>query len=253
MGALHQGHLSLIEKSLEENQISIISIFLNPTQFSNASDIVNYPKTLDKDIEKVRGLSKDVVIFAPSVDDMYGGNTVSSPYNFDGLENQMEGAHRPGHFDGVGTVVKLLFDITKPTNTYFGEKDFQQLQIVKKLVEKCNMPINVVGCQTYREENGLAMSSRNVRLSERERKDASLIFETLKSVREKFGTESPEEISKWVETVFAKGLDFELEYFQIADEEQLLPIAIRQNDKKYRAFISVVVNNIRLIDNISVQ
>lgn len=253
MGALHQGHLSLVERSLKENQISIISIFVNPTQFTNASDLENYPKTLDTDIEKVKGLSKDVVIFAPSVEDMYEGNTVSSPYQFDGLENQMEGEHRPGHFDGVGTVVKLLLDITEPTNSYWGEKDFQQLQIVKKLVEKCKMPKNVIGCPIYREENGLAMSSRNERLSEKERKDASLIYETLESVREKFKTETPKEIGSWVQQVFAKNPDFEFEYFQIADEERLLPIANREDKQKYRAFISVIVNNIRLIDNISLQ
>lgn len=253
MGALHQAHLSLVEQSLKENQISIITIFVNPTQFTNASDLTNYPKTLDADIEKIRGLSKDVVIFAPSVDDVYGGNTVSSAYQFDGLESQMEGKHRPGHFDGVGTVVKLLFDLTKPTNSYWGEKDFQQLQIVRKLVEKCKIPANVIGCPIYREENGLAMSSRNEKLSEKERKDASLIFETLQSVREKFKMDSPKEISSWVEKVFAKNPDFELEYFQIADEEQLLPIANREDHKKYRAFISVIVNNIRLIDNISLQ
>ena len=133
MGALHQGHLSLLEESLKNNSITIISIFVNPTQFNNVEDLKKYPRTLEDDVEKIKSISNKILVFAPSVEDIYQGSTVSQHYNFDGLENQMEGKFRPGHFDGVGTVVKRLFEIVKPTNAYFGEKDFQQLQIVKKL------------------------------------------------------------------------------------------------------------------------
>ncbi len=253
MGALHQGHLSLIKKSLEENDITVISIFVNPTQFNNAEDLEKYPRTLEKDTQKIELVSKDVLIFAPSVDDIYKGNTVSASFNFDGLENQMEGEHRPGHFDGVGTIVKRLFEIINPTNAYFGEKDFQQLQIVKKMVEKHKMPVNVIGCPIFREENGLAMSSRNERLTAQQKQDASLIYKTLKTAKEKFGTESAKEITNWAESIFEKNPEFKLEYFQIADEDELLPATKKENDKKYRAFIAVFINSIRLIDNISLN
>jgi len=253
MGALHQGHLSLIEKSLGENQVTVVSIFVNPTQFNNAEDLEKYPRTLEKDTQKIENVSKEVLVFAPSVEDIYNGNTVSASFNFDGLENQMEGEHRPGHFDGVGTIVKRLFEIVHPTNAYFGEKDFQQLQIVKKMVEKHQMPVNVIGCPIFREQNGLAMSSRNERLSAQQREDASLIYKTLKTAKEKFGTESAKEVTSWVESVFKKNPEFKLEYFQIADEDQLLPIQEKDNSKKYRAFIAVFINSIRLIDNISLN
>ncbi|WDO13986.1 pantoate--beta-alanine ligase [Flavobacterium sp. WW92] len=253
MGALHQGHLSLIEKSLGENQVTVVSIFVNPTQFNNAEDLEKYPRTLEKDTQKIENVSKEVLVFAPSVEDIYNGNTVSASFNFDGLENQMEGEHRPGHFDGVGTIVKRLFEIVHPTNAYFGEKDFQQLQIVKKMVEKHQMPVNVIGCPIFREQNGLAMSSRNERLSAQQREDASLIYKTLKTAKEKFGTESAKEVTNWVESVFKKNPEFKLEYFQIADEDQLLPIQEKDNSKKYRAFIAVFINSIRLIDNISLN
>lgn len=250
MGALHQGHLSLIAKSIAENQITVISIFVNPTQFNNAEDLEKYPRTLDADVLKIESVSKNLIVFAPSVEDIYEGNTVSSPFDFDGLENQMEGKHRPGHFDGVGTIVKRLFEIVNPTNAYFGEKDFQQLQIVRKMVEKAKLTVNVIGCPIFREENGLAMSSRNERLSAKEKEESSLIYWTLKSAREKFGTKNAQEITDWIATVFEKNPDFKLEYFEIADEENLLPATEIKKDKKYRAFIAVFVSNIRLIDNI---
>ena len=250
MGALHQGHLSLIAKSITENKITVVSIFVNPTQFNNAEDLEKYPRTLEADVMKIETVSENVIIFAPSVDDIYEGNTVSKSFDFDGLENQMEGKHRPGHFDGVGTIVKRLFEIVNPTNSYFGEKDFQQLQVVKKMVDKANLSVNVIGCPIFREANGLAMSSRNERLSPDDREKAALIYLTLKSAREKFGTENAQEITDWVATVFEKNPDFKLEYFEIADEENLLPATEIKKDKKYRAFIAVFVSNIRLIDNI---
>lgn len=253
MGALHKGHLSLIKNSLADNQITIVSIFVNPTQFNNAEDLEKYPRTLEIDTEKIEAVSKDVIIFAPSVEDIYQGNTVSASFNFDGLENQMEGAHRPGHFDGVGTIVKRLFEIANPTNAYFGEKDFQQLQIVKKMVKKHHLSVNVIGCPIFREENGLAMSSRNERLSLKAREDAALIYKTLKTAKEKFGTNSAKEITEYVENVFKQNAEFKLEYFEIADEEELISSAENKKDKKYRAFIAVFINNIRLIDNIALN
>jgi len=253
MGALHQGHLSLIANSMTENQVTVVSIFVNPTQFNNAEDLEKYPRTLDSDVVKIESVSADVIVFAPSVEDIYEGNTVSKAFDFDGLENQMEGKHRPGHFDGVGTIVKRLFEIVNPTNAYFGEKDFQQLQIVKKMAEKANLTVKVIGCPIFREENGLAMSSRNERLSEEEREKAALIYLILKSAREQFGTKTVQEITDSVTAAFEQYPDFKLEYFEIADEENLIAPQTIDQDKKYRAFIAVFVSNIRLIDNISLN
>lgn len=251
MGALHAGHLSLLSESMRNNTISVISIFVNPTQFNNPDDLKKYPRTLETDIEKVKTISAEIIIYAPTVDDIYQGNTKSVHYNFDGLENQMEGKFRPGHFDGVGTVVKRLFEIVKPTNAYFGEKDFQQLQIVRKLVEKQKLPVTIVGCEIYREANGLAMSSRNERLINAERNEAALIFRTLSQAKVLFETKSAKEVISWVTKTFKKYPQFELEYFEIADEATLLSCKRKNKNKKYRGFIAVFVNNIRLIDTIS--
>ena len=204
MGALHAGHLSLLEESMKHNAINVISIFVNPTQFNNAEDLAKYPKTLESDIEKIKTLSDSIIVFAPSIDDIYEGKTVASPFNFDGLEHQMEGKFRPGHFDGVGTIVKRLFEIVKPNYAYFGEKDFQQLQIVKKLVEKNKIPVIVVGCPIYREPNGLAMSSRNERLTAEERKKAAIIYQTMTEARKMFATKSAKEVTEFVNKVFYK-------------------------------------------------
>ncbi|UPZ16574.1 pantoate--beta-alanine ligase [Flavobacterium humidisoli] len=253
MGALHQGHLALMQRSLKENNDTVVSIFVNPTQFNNAEDLAKYPRTLEEDIKKMRTLSDKIILYAPSVEDIYEGNTVSQTFDFDGLENQMEGKFRPGHFNGVGTIVKRLFEIVTPTNAYFGEKDFQQLQIVKKLVEKTDLPVNIVGCPIFREENELAMSSRNERLTSQERKDASIIYKVLTQAKEIFQNHSPQETIEFVENSFKDNETFELEYFVIADESTLLSIDKKENDKKYRAFIAVFVNSIRLIDTISLN
>ncbi|OYU82310.1 MAG: pantoate--beta-alanine ligase [Flavobacterium sp. BFFFF1] len=251
MGALHAGHLSLIEQSLTDNDITVMSIFVNPTQFNNPDDLKKYPRTLEKDVEKIKTVSDAVIIYAPTVDDIYNGKTESESFNFDGLENQMEGRHRPGHFDGVGTIVKRLFEIVKPTNSYFGEKDFQQLQIVKKLVSKYQIPVRIIGRPIFREPNGLAMSSRNERLTPEEKQKAAVIFSTLQHAKKMFGTKSVNEVAKYVDKLFQKQKDFKLEYFEIADESTLLPIIRKSKNKKYRAFIAVFVNDIRLIDTIS--
>lgn len=253
MGALHEGHLSLLSQSMKENEISVVSIFVNPTQFNNPEDLAKYPRTLERDVEKIASLDAKVLIYAPSVEDIYHGNTVSQSFQYDGLENQMEGKHRPGHFDGVGTIVKRLFEIIKPTHAYFGEKDFQQLQIVKKLVHKNNIPVKVIGCPIHREENGLAMSSRNERLSPIERKESVLIFKTLSKAKKLFGMKSAKEVSKFVTKTFENHPIIKLEYFEIADEITLKSCLRKSKNKKYRAFIAVFVNNIRLIDTISLN
>jgi pantoate--beta-alanine ligase len=253
MGALHQGHLSLIENSLKNNSITIVSIFVNPTQFNNPEDLEKYPRTLESDLQKLKSVSESLIIYAPNVEDVYDGKTVSSQFDFDGLENQMEGKFRPGHFDGVGTIVKRLFEIVKPANAYFGEKDFQQLQIIKKLVEKYTLPINIVSCPIFRENNGLAMSSRNERLSPNQRESATIIYKTLLEVKSKFNSESIAKIKKWVEHVFENQIDFKLDYFEIAEEATLIPSEKIISSKKYRAFIAVFANNIRLIDTVSLN
>lgn len=253
MGALHEGHLSLMATSLKNNALTVVSIFVNPTQFNNPEDLKKYPRTLERDVEKIKKISQNIILYAPSVEDIYEGNTNSESYSFDGLEFQMEGKFRLGHFDGVGTIVKRLFEIIKPTHAYFGEKDFQQLQIVKKLVEKHQIPVKIVGCPIHRESNGLAMSSRNERLSAQERKEASVIFKTLETAKVKFGTKSAKEVTEWVQKVFQNNAKFTLEYFEIADENTLKTITRKSKNKKYRAFIAVFVNNIRLIDTISLN
>jgi pantoate--beta-alanine ligase len=253
MGALHSGHLSLLQESMLNNTHTVISIFVNPTQFNSKEDLEKYPRTLEHDVEKINTISDSIIVYAPTVDDIYEGHTVSQQFNFDGLENQMEGQFRPGHYDGVGTVVKRLFEIVKPTHAYFGEKDFQQLQIVKKLVQKLKMPITVIGCPIHRESNGLAMSSRNERLSESEKNEAAIIYKTLKSSKIKFNNKSALAVTNWVFKTFDEIPNIKLEYFQIAEENTLLPCLRKVKNKKYRAFIAVFINNIRLIDTISLK
>ena len=253
MGALHQGHLSLMSESLKNNTLTVVSIFVNPTQFNNPDDLKKYPRTLEADIAKIEALDPKIIIYAPTVEDIYEGKTQSQRFEYDGLEFQMEGKHRPGHFDGVGTIVKKLFEIIQPNNAYFGEKDFQQLQIVRKLVSKYKIPVNIIGCPIHRESNGLAMSSRNERLEKNEREKASVIYSILKEAKKLFQTKSAGEVSRWVSNQFKKEELFELEYFEIADEKTLLECKRKSKSKKYRGFIAVFVNNVRLIDNISLK
>ena len=252
MGALHHGHLFLIEQAKKKNDLVVASIFVNPTQFNNQEDLDNYPKTLEKDIELLESVSCDV-LFVPTVKEIYHENVVSDKFDFDGLENEMEGKFRAGHFNGVGTIVKTLFEIVTPNNAYFGEKDFQQLQIIKKLVAKNQLPISIKGCAIFREKDGLAMSSRNARLTTEQRNVAPLIYKVLKKVKKKFQEETFEEIAEWVENQFKNHPFLQLEYFTIADEKSLKSINIKEIDTKYRAFIAVFAGNIRLIDNIQLK
>lgn len=249
MGALHNGHLSLIEEAKKENELVVVSIFVNPTQFNNNDDLINYPKTLEADLKLLENINCDVV-FTPSPEEIYGENSVAEKFDFDGIENQMEGAFREGHFDGVGTIVKRLFEIVKPTNAYFGEKDFQQLQIIRKLVSKYDIPVNIFGCSIFRENDGLAMSSRNIRLADIERKEAPFIYNVLQEVKRYFNQKSISEINTFVRNEFNGNSTLDLEYFQIADEATLKSADIILPNHKYRAFIAINVGDVRLIDNI---
>jgi pantoate--beta-alanine ligase len=253
MGALHTGHLSLINKSTINNTKTVVSIFVNPTQFNNLKDLEKYPRNLEKDIEKISELNPEIIIYAPSVKDIYENSTVSKKFNFEGIENQMEGKHRPGHFDGVGTIVKKLFEIVSPTHAYFGEKDFQQLQIVKKMVALHKINITVIGCPILREPNGLAMSSRNEQLSIQSREKASLLYKNLVLSKKLFENKSAKEVERKLIILFEKEKDFTLEYFEICEEETLLPCKRKSKKKKYRAFIALFIDNVRLIDNISLN
>ena len=247
MGALHEGHLSLYKAAKKENDEVISSIFVNPTQFNNPDDFQKYPKTLEKDLELLEKAGVDAV-YVPNVEEMYPDGLNSKKYDFDGLENEMEGKYRPGHFDGVGTIVEELFRQVQPHNAYFGEKDYQQLAIIKKMVEKTKLPVKIHGVPTLREEDGLAMSSRNVRLTETQRKEATIIYETLTKVKEWFKVLSVEEIKLRVLEIF-RNSNFELEYFVIADEKTLKETDYFYKDKNYRAFIVAYAGDVRLIDN----
>jgi len=252
MGALHQGHLALVSQGLKENEFVIVSIFVNPTQFDKKEDLVKYPRTLDRDVNLLKTISEDkILVFAPTVNEIYGETITSMHFDFDGLEHEMEGRFREGHFDGVGTIIKRFFEILKPNNAYFGEKDFQQLQIVKKLVEKEKSPVNIVGCKIYREPGGLAMSSRNERLTQKHKEEAPFIYKTLKMAKKMFGTKSANKVTEWVNNVFKSNELLELEYFIIADVKTLKPTQRKSNKKTYRAFIAVYAKDIRLIDNIA--
>lgn len=249
MGALHKGHLSLVRKAIQENRTVIVSIFINPTQFDKREDLEKYPSTLKKDLELLATVSEKLIVFAPSISEMYPNEVSTKSYNFDGLEDLMEGGFRKNHFNGVATVVEKLFRITEPDRAYFGEKDYQQLAIIKKLVKGVNLSVEVIGCPIVREGNGLAMSSRNNRLSKENRALAGFIYSTLETAKNLFGTKSALYITDWVKKEFLKHSEFNLEYFEIADEVNLRPIKKRQDKIKYRAFIAVYLQEVRLIDN----
>ncbi|MGW9684289.1 pantoate--beta-alanine ligase [Flagellimonas sp. 2504JD1-5] len=250
MGALHQGHLSLVKTALEQNELVVVSIFVNPTQFDKKDDLEKYPRSLDQDLALLESVSENIVVFAPSAEDIYEGEVKSESYQFDGLDKVMEGRYREGHFDGVGTIVGLLLATVSPHKAYFGEKDFQQLQIIRNMVRQKELPYEIIPCPIEREPHGLAMSSRNERLTKATRNEAGFIYKTLQTAKSKFGIESAIYISEWVKSQFDKNELLELEYFEICDEETLTPISKRQTNKKYRAFIAVYAEGVRLIDNL---
>jgi pantoate--beta-alanine ligase len=252
MGALHKGHLSLIEQAKDKNTKTVVSIFVNPTQFTNPHDLKNYPRTVRSDLEKLKSADTDVV-FIPSVDEMYPeGNAENQKEDFDfnELEEVMEGKFRPGHFKGVAQVVSKLFEIVKPDKAYFGEKDFQQLAIIRQLVKQKKYPIEIIGCETIREADGLAMSSRNALLTEEHRKDAPLISKALFFIRDNSRQYALNEIKKKAIEMIEESGRLKVEYLEIADEEKLQP-ALNWNEAKHlRAFVSVKAGNVRLIDNV---
>jgi len=260
MGALHEGHLSLIRNARNVTDKVVVSIFVNPTQFDRKEDLINYPSTIQADMQLLQKEKCDFLL-VPSVEEMYQETVEAEDYDFDGLDEVMEGAHRQGHFNGVGTVVKRLFEIVQPDYAFFGEKDFQQLQIIRKLVEKEDMSIKIVGCPIHREPDGLAMSSRNTRLSKSYRKEAPFIYKTLQKAKKIYSLKGAFEVKKWVEKVFEEHPTLELEYFTIANEATLLPIENGdrsttkklEKPQKYRAFIAVFAGDIRLIDNIDLD
>lgn len=253
MGALHDGHLSLIRKGLKENSQIVVSIFVNPTQFDNISDLEKYPRSIANDLKLLQTVSKDLIVYAPVAEDIYGNSVTSDHFNFNGLEHQMEGQFRKDHFDGVGTVVKRLFEIVQPDTAYFGKKDFQQFRIIQELVKTHQFPIKIVGVEIFRDHDGLALSSRNERLTKAQREAAPFIYKTLKTAKHLFGTESANKVTEWVEKQFAEQDLLTLEYFTIADEASLQTIKRKTKTKSYRAFIAVFAGDIRLIDNIALN
>lgn len=247
MGALHEGHLSLVRKSNLENDITIVSIFVNPIQFNNPDDLVKYPRTLEMD---TRLLEQEKVnaIFFPSVEEMYP-DKVTATYEFGGLESVMEGAFRPGHFNGVAVVVHKLFDIIRPDRAYFGEKDYQQLMIIKSLVKNYNIPVEIVACPISRENDGLARSSRNMRLSAEMRAAAPFIYKQLQLAKKNAADRTAEEIEREVVESFNNNDFLKLEYFVIADGDTLKPVSGKLPENVY-GFIAAFAGDVRLIDNI---
>ncbi|HSG67606.1 MAG TPA: pantoate--beta-alanine ligase [Bacteroidales bacterium] len=250
MGALHNGHLSLLRISKAENDVSVCSIFVNPIQFNNPEDLEKYPRDLDDDIKKLESKGCDIV-FAPSVEEMYPGE-IDISYDFGSLEKVMEGGHRPGHFNGVAIVVKKLFEICLPHKAYFGEKDFQQLLIVRELVKIENIPVEVIGCPIIRERDGLAMSSRNVRLSEHNRSIAPEIYCTLMRLKDQAGKYPFDKALREAEKRLIRHREIKLEYVEIVDESSLLKVDGWDRAKHLRAFIALFLGDVRLIDNMKI-
>ncbi len=249
MGALHKGHLSLLKKSFSNNKVSVVSIFINPTQFNSSSDLSTYPNNLKEDCSLLKSISEEVLVFAPDSKEIYGNKMYVKSYDFKGLDKFMEGEFRNNHFQGVATVVELLLDIVKPDRAYFGEKDFQQLQIIKSL--KTN--IKIIGCETQREKSGLALSSRNNKLSSKSKKVASNIFKSLTFLKSNISNYNIKDLTNTVIDNINSFDQMNLEYLIIADEDKLVPTDTINFKKKYRAFISVFVDGIRLIDNIALN
>ena len=253
MGALHNGHLSLVRRSLFQNDITVVSIFVNPTQFNDSTDLEAYPRTLEKDEALLRTLEGTIWVYAPEASDIYSGIVETKSYDFKGLDTVMEGPNRPGHFEGVATIVERLFRIVKPKKAYFGEKDYQQLQIIKLISKQKRLGVSVIECPIVRENSGLAMSSRNQRLSENARSEASLIYQQLLWAKRRFTTLSFDRIKKEVAQTFTNHSLFDLEYFEIAESATLQPALERRKNKKYRAFIAVRIEGVRLIDNLAMN
>ena len=248
MGALHEGHASLVRRSVAENDITVVSVFVNPTQFNDKNDLQNYPRTLDADCKLLDEVGADIV-FAPSVDEMYPEEDTRS-FSFAPLDTVMEGACRPGHFNGVAQIVSKLFYAVEPDRAYFGEKDFQQLAIIREMVRQLALGVEIVGCPIVRESDGLAMSSRNTLLSKEERERALTISRTLFKSLEHAKANSLKETKEFVETVIKDTDGLELEYYQIVDGNTLQEIAEWGDSEYVVGCIALFCGKIRLIDNI---
>ena len=248
MGSLHNGHLKLIEASMKECEITICSIFVNPTQFNNSADFQNYPKTLEEDILKLQTLNCDI-LYAPAISDVYDKNAKAKDFIFGTLVNSMEGKFRPGHFNGMATIVEKFFNLIKPTKSFFGQKDLQQLQIVKELVKQMKSAIEIKGIATVREKNGLALSSRNNLLSKKGKHRASLIYYCLKYCLKNKEKSIPE-LKEYVHSQFNQQQHLTLEYCQIVNLNTMLPITKWQSKNKNAICIAAYIEEVRLIDNI---
>ena len=248
MGALHAGHASLVKRSVNENDVTVVSVFVNPTQFNDKNDLVKYPRTLEADCKLLEDCGATLV-FAPSVEEMYP-EPDTRQFGYAPLDTVMEGAFRPGHFNGVCQIVSKLFDAVKPHRAYFGEKDFQQLAIIREMVRQMKFDLEIVGCPIVREEDGLALSSRNARLSSDERENALNISRTLFKSRTLPATHSVSETQKMVEDAIAAAPGLRLEYFEIVDGNTLQKIGDWNETSYAVGCITVFCGEVRLIDNI---
>lgn len=249
MGALHKGHVSLVNNSVNSNDITVVSIFVNPTQFNNPADLKTYPRTMEDDLEKLRAANCDIV-FCPEVNEIYPEKDTRE-FDFGYIDKVMEGKNRPGHFNGVGQVVSKLFDIVKPHRAYFGMKDFQQVAVIKKLIKILNFDIEIVACPIIREADGLAMSSRNMLLTQELRKNAPHIHGTLIKACKFAGDKSVQELKEWVINEINSNPFLEVEYFDIVDDTELKPVENWSEECIKIGCITVQAGNVRLIDNIT--
>ena len=249
MGALHDGHLSLVKSAERNDDFIIVTIFVNPTQFNNPKDLERYPRDIDADLAMLQKHQVDL-LFIPSVEEMYPEED-KRIFDLAPLDQVMEGKFRPGHFNGVAQIVSKLFFAVQPDRAYFGQKDFQQLAVIKKLVDQLQLDIEIIGCPIIREKDGLAMSSRNQLLTPEQRHAAPGIYATLQKARELKDSKSPEEIKTIVETEINSHPLMQLEYFEIVDDQELQPVHDWNNPKNKMGCIAVVLNEVRLIDNIN--
>ena len=248
MGALHEGHASLVRRAVAENDVVVVSDFVNPTQFNDKNDLLKYPRTLDADCELLEKEGASFV-FAPSVEEIYP-EPDTRQFSYAPLDTVMEGKYRPGHFNGVCQIVSKLFMIVEPDKAYFGEKDFQQLAIIREMVKQMNFPLEIVGCPIVREADGLALSSRNARLSEEQRRQALGISQALFRSKEYAATHSVAETQEFVEKAIADAEGLELEYFELVDGLTLQKIASWEDTDYAVGCITVFCGDVRLIDNI---
>ena len=249
MGCLHEGHLSLIQKAQQSSDIVICSIFINPTQFNNSSDLEKYPRTTDRDIN-ILTEKKCTILYLPETSDLYQENEQAKQFDFGGLDNFMEGEGRKGHFNGVATIVEKLFRIINPEKAFFGEKDLQQLQIIRYISKQLQIPIEIIGVPTKREESGIAMSSRNKLLSEKNLEKATLIYQTLKYIKENSDNFTVDQLKKIAIEKFSHQTDITLEYLEIVCLKKLQPISEFRIKNKNAACIAASISSVRLIDNI---